>query len=187
MWTWLLVPVALAGNLVVDAKVPVEIWVSGQLVGELVQPSELHLEVDAGTTELNLVVAGKPQAYTVDVPTEGSAVVVVGRTGVTTGERAAPETEGEPAGSHPVEFRSAAREDIVLVVGEDRIPLAPREVVKLDLAPGSHPMSLRNKSGTIVWAHGTLDVGGDGLVVQVADGRMPETSGPGGSFHPDQR
>jgi hypothetical protein len=187
MFWMLLIPGALAANLVIEAKVPAEVWVAGRLAGELVMPCELHLQTNPGETELTVLTSGTPKRFTVDVPETGSARVIVGRTGITTGQDA-PEPAVESEGTESqVEFRSTAREDVVLIIGDTRLNLAPEATVHLDLAHGTHPLSLRNGRGTVIWAQGSLQVDGDGLVVQVADGRMPEIAGGGGSFHPDQR
>lgn len=183
MHWFLLASAAMAGNLVVEAKVPVEVWVADRMIGELAQPAELHVDAEPGPTKVVLMVGGEPTTLEVDVPAEGSARVLVGRTGITTGQQAAPE-RGDAA-AHRVEFRSSASEALVLVVADDRHTLSPRETLALDLPPGKHPLSLRNQNGTVVWAHGTLIVDGAGLVVQLADGRMPEIAGSGGSFTPD--
>jgi len=188
MWMLWLASVAFAGHLVVDAKVPAEIWIGGELAGQVAIPGALSFEEPAGKVEVTVVIAARPDKIEVDIPDQGEARVIVGRTGITTGEpqaHAAPPKDA-PA-SYSVEFRSAGSEDMELTLGDQRIPLAPKQVEKIDLAPGSYPLSIRNETGTVIWAHGTLDVGGEGLVVQVADGRMPEISGPGGTFHPDQR
>jgi len=184
LWT-LLIPGALAANLVIEAKVPAEVWVAGQLVGELVMPSELHLEAEPGETEVTLLTNGTPKTVVVDVPETGLTRVVVGRTGITTGQ-VPPNVQPEGTRSE-VEFRSSAREDVVLIVGDTRYTLAPGATLRVEFSHGTHPLSLRNGGGTVIWAQGSLQVDGDGLVVQVADGRMPETAGTGGSFHPDQR
>jgi hypothetical protein len=43
-------------------------------------------------------------------------------------------------------------------------------------------MSLRNGGGTVIWVRGELHIDGDGAIVQLADGRMPEVLGQGGQF-----
>jgi hypothetical protein len=51
--------------------------------------------------------------------------------------------------------------------------------ITLTLAPGPHAMSVRSQDGTSVWAAGTLSVsGGAPVIVQIAEGRMPEVGGP---------
>jgi hypothetical protein len=191
MWMLWLASVAFAGDLVVDAKVPAEIWIGGELAGQLAIPGEMRFQEPAGKTEVTVVLGARPNKIEVDVPDKGEARVLVGRTGITAGEpdpvAATDAAPAIPAAAYSVEFRSAGSEDMQLRLDDQRIALAPKQVRKVDLAPGSYQLSIRNESGTVVWARGTLDVGGAGLVVQVADGRMPELSGPGGEFHPDQR
>jgi len=194
MWILLFAQFALAGTVVIDARVPVEVWIDGALIGELAAPAQLYVEAPTGAVAVTLLIGGQPQKETVQVPEVGKALVIVGRTGVTTGtiepEVAAAAAGGAAAAPDPsatsslVEFRSAAREDVLLVVGKERVTLAPGTTRKFDLTHGTTQLSLRDSSGTVVWAHGTLDVVGDGLIVQVADGRLPEISGAG-SFHPD--
>ncbi len=187
MWTLLLPSLALAANLVIDVKVPVEVWLDGELAGQAVLPCELHYERPAGPAELILVIAGRNQPYRVDVPESGVARVVVGRTGVTLSEDEASTPAAEPAAAYVVEIRSASREDLVVVLAGKRLTLAPHEVRTVDLAPGTHTLSVRNPHGTVVWAQGKLHVLGAGLVVQLTDGRMPEVSGNAGTFQPDHR
>src|SRR5262245_17762376 len=90
MLSFLLAPLAAAGTVVVDARIPVEGWRSDRLVGEVAMPAELHIPADVGPVEVTLMIGGKPVKETVEVPATGAALVIVGRTGVTTGVREMP-------------------------------------------------------------------------------------------------
>lgn len=184
--TWLLVCVtAFGAELVVDAKVPVELYVSGALVAQLAVPAELHVQVEAGPNHLKVFTDGKPSELEVDVDVDRGARVVIGRTGITTeapGEKA-PAAEGPRA----VEVRSVAHEDLLVVVADQRYKVAPGDRLALELDPGDHRLSVRAGNGTVVYAAGTLRVGDAALVIQVSEGRVPEVAGAGGSYRPDVR
>lgn len=168
------------GWLKVDARVPTELYVDGHLVAELVYPAELRLSVPAGQRALRAWVHGSARNLSVDVPVEGEANVLVGRTGVTAGSptAAAPQVTG-PA---EVQVRVVGDDAVQVRIGHERWQVGPGEVVRLTLAQGAHDLSVRNLAGTVIWATGLLDVGGP-MVLHIAEGRAIEVSGPGG-FHP---
>ena len=181
---WILLALsASAGNLVVDARVPAEVWLSTEMVGKVFRPAELHFEAEAGPTELTIFVDGEPHRVEVEVSETGETRVLVGRTGITTSGPAAGPT---PAAEGPlsVDFRVTGREDLVLTVGRDRYRVSPGKTLTLEVASGSHPMTLRSDDGTLLFARGTLEVVSEGVVVQLSDGRLPEVIGSGGSFQP---
>lgn len=185
LWA-LLVGIALGGEVVVEAKVPTEVWMAGQKIAENSYPCQVRFEAPDGEVDLLLVVNGANNTVKVTVPTTGAALVHVGRTGITTGHTDAPTLAAGQTATR-VQFRSAAREDLVLYVDGGKHELSPAAVLSIDLDLGDHKVSLRSRDGTIVYATGLLRVEGDGLVVQLADGRMPEIAGDGGSFSPGNR
>jgi hypothetical protein len=183
MWT-LFLSSAFAGQLVVDAAVPAEVVINGQKAAELFFPGVLRLEVAPGQVPVTIFVDGKPQTVTIDVPNEGSAVLLVGKSGVTTGT---PPDDVAAGAVVAVEFRVAGTEPLQLMVDDGRKSLSPGAVYKLSLASGDHKLSVRASDGTVIWARGTLALSGMGtapVVVQIAEGRMPETT-DGGAFRPD--
>lgn len=179
MWAWWLAS-AFAGELVVDAQVPVEIRQNLQTLATLYFPGELHMSADPGKTVLIFVVNGTEAPVELDIPTEGSAVVVVGRTGITTGQRPA-----DDAPPPTFELRASGDTAVTVVLDGARIAMRPGESRIVPNRTAVHEIGLRDATGTVVWAHGTLVVSGVGPhVVQVSEGRMPVVSGAGGRFDP---
>lgn len=180
----MLLSAALAGDLVVDVKVPVTLSLDGQQVADVFQPGVLRMPIPDGAHKVTAVVGGKPQVFEVTIGLT-PVVLLVGRSGTTVG---APDALPPPVvagGDIPVRFRSAARDRLLLQIGGQRVVVAPGVGLSLPLSLGEHEMTVRSPDGTSIYARGVLVVAGVGdLVVQLAEGKMPETSGPGLSFDP---
>lgn len=171
---------ALAGTVHVDVRVPVEVILDGEIVAQVFRTARLDVDAEPGEHELVLVQNGVPRGYPIEVPNEGRVMVMVGRSGVTTGQELVPEVLLDEV---TVEFRTSDKQRVILVLDDQRIRLEPGRPTSLPLARGEHKVSVRSGDGTIVFANGTLDVNGRGeLMVQVSEGRAPEVAGPGGSF-----
>lgn len=185
MLTLLLASIALAdpaaaaspapGGLIIDAKVPAEIRIDGHVVGQFFLPGRLEVPVEPGEHTLAVVREGKPEELPVRVPAEG-AVVVVGKTGTTLGAARVPDRP-DPRAPVELEVRVSGNAPVQLRLGDQRFDLSPGRVVKLELPVGTHPFSFRNRAGTLIWAKGSLELEGGPVVMQVAEGRMPELSG----------
>jgi len=186
MLTLLLASIALAqpaaepagppGALTIDAKVPAEVRLDGHVLGQLFVPGRLEVEVTPGSHELSVVRDGKPEQLALNVPVDGEMVVVIGKTG-TTSTSATKATTPDPNAPVELEVRVSGNAPVQLRVGDQRFDLAPGRVMKLELPPGSHAYSFRNRNGTLVWARGTLVLESGAVVLQLAEGRMPELSG----------
>lgn len=172
-----------AGELVVQTRLPVEVVVDGVHHATLLSEAELALPIESGPHAVQLWVGGVPKDLEVLVPVEGSAAVVIGRTGVTTTTlEPAPE---DPAATAAVELRATGGESVVVVIDDERHTVDPGGAKALLLAPGEHDLSLRNTKGTVIWADGVLVVpAGGAVVVHLADGRAPEVIGRGSVFRP---
>lgn len=180
----MLLSVALAGDLVVDAKVPVAVSVDGPQVAELYQPALLRLPLDDGPHKITLLVAGNPSVHELVIG-DTPVVLLVGRSGTTVGASDAEPPPVLAGGDVPVRFRTASRDRLLLQVGGQRVVVAPGIGLTLPLALGEHDMTVRSPDGTSIYARGILVVSGAGdLVVQLSEGKMPETSGSGLSFDP---
>ncbi len=181
----LLAGLALGGELIVEANIPAEIHVDGQPLVQVFHPAEVKLAVAEGERELTVYTGGTPARYTVEILDDGATVVVVGRTGVTTGRRAPPPPR-EDATPLAVEVRNAAPERVMFVLAGQRHTISPGDVLQLELGPGDHALSVRNSRGTLVWARGTLHVqAAEGpVLIQVAEGVLPEVARGPASFSP---
>lgn len=168
------------GALVVDARVPAEVMVNGAKLAALYAPSETRFQVEAGHHRLSIWTNGKPTDLEIDVAEGLEARVLVGRTGVTTSS--GPVAGPDPADAVPVEFRVVGTPAAQVRVGDGREIVQAGRAFTLPLTPGPHPFSVRSADGTAIWATGTLEVTGAPVVVQIAEGRVPEVSGSA-SFH----
>ncbi|MCB9663145.1 MAG: hypothetical protein H6732_03460 [Alphaproteobacteria bacterium] len=212
MWWILSCLLAHGGEVIVDAKVPVHLAVDGVVVAEVYTVGVLKLPVDAGKHTLTLTTGGTPAAHEIDVGDQ-PVVVIVGRTGTSVGTLAEGAPEPSPAstaaavaaapaptpevaasaapallGPVPVRFRTAGRARLLVQIDTRRYTVAPGEGIDVDLSAGEHIVSVRNPEGTQIYARGVLTVtGGGDLVVQVAEGRVPETSGNGLAFYATSR
>lgn len=185
MLTILLASLALGGDLVVQATVPAQIHVDGQLVAQLFTESELRVPVQVGSHQVTVYRNGNPEPLEVRVIDGLDTTLVVGRTGTTTGqalERIAPID-----GTLQVEFRVGDGEGVLLILDGERHELEPGEVFTTEVQAGDTPMSVRSASGTVVWASGKLALTSGPVVVQLTSGRVPEVPSLGGSFYPSLR
>ena len=179
---WFLSPcVAMAGSMVVDAAVPVDVFVDSEALARLYVAGIVTLPLPEGERHVQLWVDGDPREMTVFVPAVGLTTVVVGKNGITT---AAPNAADVPVG--PVEFRVAGKAPVMFTIDGQRYNLAAGDTVKLDLTEGNHAMTVRDASGTQIWAKGQLVIKDPrGVIVQFSDARGPEVVGTGGRFASD--
>lgn len=171
------------GRVSVDAKLPTEILVDGQKVGQLYREGEVAFSWPVGSHMLRVFVNGAPTDLPIEVNETTPVHVLVGRTGTTAVQVAPPEAT-DSDGQTAIAFRLAGTSGARVRVGTNQLQLGPAQQPELTLAVGSYPFSARSEDGTIIWASGTLEVlDGERIFVQVSEGRMPEVSGSG-QFHP---
>ncbi len=167
------------GTLVVDAKVPTEFTVDGHRVAELTWPGEVRVQVTSGERKIRAWVGGYVRDLTVTIPPDGVAVVVVGRTGLSAGD-VAPIGDAGPVA---VDIRVVGSEPVTLRLDDQKMTVDAGETRTVTLTPGRHSLSVRNASGTVVWATGEIQVDGTSpIVLQLTEGRAPEVSGTGAFY-----
>jgi len=172
------------GLLVVQAEVPVEVAVDSRPVAQVFSRSTLHIPARVGERQVVIYVGGTPHKMRVDVPAQGAAHVVVGRTGITTRIDA----PADVADVARVELRVVGDEGLRLTLGQQRYRLSPGEQQALELDRGVHDLEIRSGDGLAVYATGDLLVRGTGtVVVQLSAGRAPEVIGRTGSWQPAVR
>ena len=185
LWS-LLIAIASAQGLAIDANVPVEIHVEGHPVAQLFYPAHLEMAYPAGPLHLVLVLNGNAKPLDIEIPEEGQAHLLIGRNGITTSNTAPP--SAIPAGPVNVQFRVPGQESLQIRIGNERHVVQPAAKLDLSLAAGHHPIEIRNGQGTTIWARGSLHIGlGDDVIVQLSDGRTPEVVGSGSRFVPETR
>jgi hypothetical protein len=178
MLTLLLPAIALAGELVIDAKVPVEVRMGNQPLAQTYVPALLRLPAPTGPAELQIFVDGAPHKLHVEIPEVGESWVIAGRTGLSTEQRVV--APPEVVALVQVEVRAVGKETVLVQVGNERHLIRPDSASTLELPPGRHAVKVRSADATVIWATGHLDLDGTSPVrMQVSDGRMPEVSGPG--------
>jgi hypothetical protein len=167
--------------LVIDAKVPVELLLQGNTLGELYVPGTVTFLVPPGSGVLRVYVGGSATDVPLQFVSGQETRVIVGRTGIST--EAGPQTV---ASTDPqrVEFRLTGGTPASVRVDATSHRIDATRGWVVELPPGAHALSLRSSDGTAIWATGQLTLnGGAPLVVLVTEGRLPEVSGPG-AFHP---
>jgi hypothetical protein len=171
-------PDTVSSTLVVDAKLPAEILIDGHKLGQLWAPARVSFTLPPGDHLLRVYTHGEPHDLPLTLPEGDGLAVVVGRSGLT--------AEKLPAGDHvasgivPVEFRVLGGAPAMVRFADARHTIPQGDRLTLDLPVGTHTVSVRSGDGTVIWASGRLTVGGDEkVVVQLAEGRMPEVSGEG--------
>lgn len=171
---------AFAGQIVVQAEVPVEVSVDGRPTVQVFTAARVEIDAEAGEHDLTLFINGRGNKIRVTVPKEGSAGVVVGRTGITT-DAATAEDQADAA---DVEIRVVGTTGLRLVLDGKRYTLAPGDTESLHLTRGNHALELRSSNGTAVFAQGNLDIRGTGpVVIQLSEGRAPEVVGRTGAWY----
>jgi hypothetical protein len=183
MYWILLSGLASGGELHIDARIPAAVYLDGQAFVELSQPGTAMFVVPDGEHKLVIMTNGNPTTRMITIGLE-PAQLLVGRTGITVG-MAEQRPAKKPASTaiNEVEFRSTSKLPLMVYIDEDRHILAAGATKLLDLQAGEHSLSVRNDSGTAIFATGTLITDGvNRIIVQFSEGRVPEVSGEGAQY-----
>lgn len=184
LWTLWMMRAALAGDLVVDAAVPVELRSRGETLVNVLGPARVRLaDLPPGAQSLELVRAGKTQAITVTVP-DGDAGVVLTVTdkGGVVDARPAP-----PPPSPSLELVAPADQRFATILDGERLLAwsGSHRVVLESIPVGRHALELRSVDLLTIWARGTLELeAADRLVATLNAGRSLEVVGRSGAFRP---
>jgi hypothetical protein len=76
---------ALAGQIVVDGKVPMAVSMDGSMVAQTVVPARVSFEAPDGIRSLTITIGGNPKKIDVRVEDGTPALVLVGRSGISVG------------------------------------------------------------------------------------------------------
>lgn len=163
------------GTVHIDAKLPAEVLIDGIKLAQVFAPGKVTFDVVPGQHLLRVYTHGKPHDLPMNITAGSDLSVVVGRTGLSSDEVVSDTT---PAGIVPVEFRVLDGMASMIRIAGAKHTVPQGERLTVELPTGVHPISVRSSDGTIIWANGRLTLeGSDGVVVQVAEGRLPEVSG----------
>ena len=172
---------ALAGTVIIDNEIPVEVRIEQRTVMKLLYSAQARFEHSPGKTQLTLLVNGKPKEIAVDIPETGSVRVIVGRNGIS---HTVDQTPVEAKEQTEVVFRALGSEPLQLRLGTKRHIVTPDAEFSTTLPTGRHPIEVRNLDGTLLWAAGQLELSGlEQVIVQLVEGRMPEVIGHESQFY----
>jgi len=165
------------GTLVVETHMPIEVVMDHVKLTQMWVPGTVKFEILTGQRALSIYVAGQPANMPVEIQADKELHVLVGRTGISVSTL---ESEAVDATSVEVQLRVVGGGAVEVRLDGDRHRLSGGDKLALTLPAGPHAMTVRSADGTAIWAAGTLTLtGGAPVVVQIAEGRLPETSGPG--------
>lgn len=172
------------GSVLFDSRLPAEISIDRHMVAQTYIGAKVRVNASVGEHTVKIVTNGQPKLLDIEITQAGTVLVLIGRTGVTTGfQLEAP--PGEEGSLTKAQLRVAGQRDVMLQIGDQRFRLNPGSTEDVELAVGRHKVSVRSGDGTVIWATGTLEVKtNEPVVVQLAEGRMPEVSGSGSVFFP---
>lgn len=181
MWLIMFVAASVAGELQIEADLPVRVVVDEQPVGMLQVPGRMIFETEIGRHTVVLHLAETTEQVVVDVgslvPTfvriDDKGAVVVGTS--------------KPDGPPAVVLHTDGDMPLLVLLDRQRFQVSPGFDVTMPLTVGDHALSVRSADGTMIYASGTLAMeGGAGLTVNLLEGRLPQVSGAGGSFRTGQ-
>jgi hypothetical protein len=162
-----------------EANVPAEVRINRRPIAQVFVPSSVEVAAPIGQHELTVLVGGTPSTFPLVVPPPPDrAVVMVGRSGTSVRSEARPVA----AADHqvPLELRGTGPGPVQVRIAAVKYRVEAGATVGLTLAPGEYPVSVRSPDGTAIWATGRLTVsGGDVVIVQLTEGRLPEVTGAG--------
>ena len=174
--------IAALGELAFDIRLPAEIELDGQTLVKTFGTGRYTTDAVVGAHRLRVYLNGRPHSLDIEVTDVARTTVMIGRNGLSSTNELI--DLPDESGLASVEFRVLGREDLTLVLGAERTRLVPGKRHRVELPVGEHEIAVRNGHGTVVWASGTLSLTqARPVVVQLTEGRMPEVSGSGSSFH----
>ena len=178
----LLLAPALAGTVVVDATLPVEVRLNGVPVVQTFGASTVTLPgVPAGRQSFTVYRSGSPTAIDIDVPESDPVRLVVTADTLTSDRAPTP----DPGVAPRIELTAATGQRFAVVLDGRRFAvLTSQQALRIDdLAPGEHQLELRSADHLIVWVRGTLTIQpGDDLRLSVSEGRMVDVFGREGAW-----
>lgn len=176
---------AIAGQIIVDGKVPMAIALDGQVVAQTWREGRVTFDAAPGLHTVTLTVRGNPKKVEVVVDEFAPAMVLVGKSGISVSATAPVD---DSVGAPEVRFRVTGKMSLMVQVGNQRVVVPPGDGIVLPLELGVHEMSVRSANGTAVFARGKFEVSpsAEPVIVQLTQGALPETSGVGVSFYPDR-
>lgn len=179
----------LASDLEIEADVPIEVVIDGQVAARIYHPATVTLHgLTPGAHELIVFRGGTGTPMGLTLPEEGVSRLLVGRAAMELLDAAdAAETTTLTTGQ--LELRLEGGLDSALVrLGDQRLTLTAGAPTLLPALPvGEHQVEIRSGDNAVIWARGVLTVsGGDELVIVISEGRTPEIFGSKRAWRPQR-
>ena len=164
------------GEVLLDVRQPAQVDLDGQTIGQLYRPGEIHMAVQEGQHILRVHLNGIANEHPLVVKGKQTTHVLISEGCVFTPESAQRSTEAQSF----TQLTLAAHADQAFMVqlGRDRFMIEPQAPVQLTRATGSHPLTVRNEDGTVIWVKGTLNLfGTSDVTLHFIEGKSPQVSG----------
>jgi hypothetical protein len=183
-----------AGEVTVTVQGSARLMVDDRVLAEAWAPGSIRVAVADGTHDVVVVVDGIEHRFpdrTVDAA--HPLQIFAGRLAVTEGAPPSGDAATPPApsaGPASVSFRGAGSARVLVQVDDARFWVDPGQSVARALSAGEHRISVRSSDGLSIYARGALSLRADAsgaLVVQVAEGTVPEAGGDGLRFTSEDR
>ncbi len=175
------VPTEESGRLVVEARIPFELAVDGRKLAQLFTSGRVVFDIKPGKRDIRIYTNGSPEDMVIEFMPNAETVMIVGRTGITTGQPRHETSDLDIDTVTQVNFRAAGTLGSQIRIDGERFTVHPDAETPMEIASGTHEISVRSVDGTAIWASGVLTLTGGDVVVQIAEGRLPEVTG-GGHF-----
>jgi hypothetical protein len=185
MYLFLLSSLAFSGELHIDARIPTAVYIDGQAFVELSQPGTAQFDIANGEHKLVIMTNGNPSERMVTIG-DTPAQLLVGRSGISIGEaEVVVRAQAETGLSSTLELRSTSKLPLMVYIGQEKHVLPAKATKVLEVKAGQHSISVRNDSGTAIFASGAIVTDGEHRVImQLSEGRVPEISGEGSQYLP---
>lgn len=175
----------LAGELVVETEVPIDLTIDGRPSAKLYGASTLTLELPDGEHVLYVYRGEGKETLKVLIGEQTTRV----RVGSSLLEASAsPPKAPTDATTGQVEVRMVNGPGATIIWDGARHPVSRDGTLRLpDLAPGQYTIEARSADMTYVWLRGTVTVeAGDEVVLALSEGRPAECYGRPEAWQPDR-
>jgi hypothetical protein len=184
-----------AGEVTVTVQGSARLLVDDRVLAEAWAPGSIRVQVSDGVHDVVVVVDGTEHRFPDRTIDEAHPMrIFAGRLAVTEGvpdtATAATAAPAPTAGPSTVSFRGSGSARVLIQLDDARFWVDPGQSVSRSVSPGDHRISVRSSDGLSIYARGALSLRGDAsgaLVVQVAEGTVPEAGGDGLRFTSEDR
>lgn len=169
-------PAVATGNLLLDVRQPAQIDLDNLTIGQLYRPGEIQMEVAQGEHTLRVHLSGVATEHALNIKSDQTTHVLISEGGVFTPERVDASPEVQPLTT--LTLAAHAGQGFMVYLGRDRFLVEPQSPVQLNRTTGSHPLSVRNEDGTVIWVNGTLQLAGTtDVTLHLIEGKSPQITG----------